>query len=72
MIFGVGFVSLNGIIGFMGSAEAGAVAMIASLVIVPIVSLFTPAPAKEIVDFAFEAYNEKVLVSRKEALEENH
>jgi len=48
--------------------NCGAFAMLAGLVIVPVVSLFTPRPDSRIVDFAFRAYDKKVTVSVKEAL----
>ena len=48
--------------------NAGAFCMIAGLVIVPVVSLFTPKPDKKLVDEAFACYEEKVLVRQREAL----
>ncbi len=48
--------------------NAGAFCMIAGLVIVPVVSLFTPAPDKKLVDDAFSCYDRKVLVPQREAL----
>ena len=48
--------------------NAGAFCMIAGLIIVPIVSLITPAPEKKLVDDAFSCYERKVMVSQKEAL----
>lgn len=48
--------------------NAGAFCMIVGLIIVPIVSLITPAPSKELVDGAFSCYERKVTVSQKEAL----
>jgi len=48
--------------------NAGAFCMIAGLVIVPVVSLFTPKPDKEVVEGSFACYEEKVLVSAKRAL----
>jgi Na+(H+)/acetate symporter ActP len=48
--------------------NCGAFAMIVGLIIVPVVSLFTPKPDKAIVDFAFSGYDEKVVVSVKESL----
>ncbi len=50
--------------------NAGAFTMIAGLIIVPIVSLITPAPDKELVEESFKCYDEKVLVSKKRALED--
>ncbi|MBQ3401250.1 MAG: sodium:solute symporter family protein [Lachnospiraceae bacterium] len=48
--------------------NAGAFCMIAGLVIVPLVSLFTKKPAQEIVEGSFACYTKKVLVEQKEAL----
>ncbi len=48
--------------------NAGAFCMIAGLVIVPIVSLFTAKPDKALVEDAFSCYEEKVLVSKSRAL----
>ena len=42
--------------------------MIAGLILVPVVSLFTPAPDKKLVDDAFSCYDEKVLVRQTQAL----
>jgi len=43
--------------------NAGAFCMIAGLVIVPVVSLLTPAPAQEHVQAVFSCYDRKVVVS---------
>ena len=48
--------------------NAGAFCMIAGLVIVPVVSLFTKAPDKVLVDDAFSCYDKKVLVAQRDAL----
>ena len=48
--------------------NAGAFCMLAGLIIVPVVSLFTPSPDKEKVDRAFACYTKKVLVPQQEAL----
>jgi len=48
--------------------NAGAFCMIAGLVLVPLVSLFTPAPDRALVDDAFSCYDRKVLVRQAEAL----
>ena len=48
--------------------NAGAFCMIAGLIIVPVVSLFTKKPDKALVDNAFSCYEEKVLVTQKRAL----
>lgn len=52
-IFGVGFVVLNLFTGIMSSTNCAGFVMIMSLVLVPIVSLFTPAPDKKYVDEIF-------------------
>lgn len=48
--------------------NCGAAAMLAGLVIVPIVSLFTPKPNKKLVEDAFACYEEKTQVPRKTSL----
>ncbi len=48
--------------------NAGAFCMIAGLVIVPVVSLFTKKPAEEIVEGSFACYKKKVLVEQQKAL----
>ena len=48
--------------------NAGAFCMLAGLVIVPVVSLFTRKPDQDLVKDAFSCYDRKVLVSQKEAL----
>jgi len=72
-ISGVGITVSNMLFGWAGSSiVAGALAMIVSLAIVPLVSLITKAPSKEHVASAFACYNEKVQVERKLALEEQN
>ena len=51
--------------------NAGAFCMLAGLVIVPIVSVFTAKPDKAIVESTFACYDEEVLVPKRRALEEN-
>ena len=51
--------------------NAGAFCMLAGLVIVPVVSVFTPKPDKDVVDGSFACYDAKVLVPRRRALEED-
>ena len=73
-VFGAGIMVLNML--FRSSFPAllqspincGAFAMLAGLILVPVVSLFTPAPGEEVVRFAFSGYDRKVVVSVKEAL----
>ena len=48
--------------------NCGAFAMLAGLVIVPLVSLFTPKPDKKLVEFAFSGYDKKVIVSARDSL----
>ena len=50
------------------SINAGAFCMVAGVVIVPVVSLFTPKPDQKLVDNAFSCYEQKVLVRQREAL----
>lgn len=50
--------------------NAGAIAMIAGLIIVPIVSLVTPKMKKEKVDKIFECLEETVVVHRRSSIEE--
>jgi SSS family solute:Na+ symporter len=48
--------------------NCGAIAMLAGLVIVPVVSLFTPKPDKTLVDEAFACYDKTAKVAQKTAL----
>lgn len=48
--------------------NCGAIAMLAGIVIVPAVSLFTPKPDKKLVDGAFACYEQSTEVKRKTAL----
>lgn len=50
--------------------NAGAIAMIAGMIVVPVVSWITPKMEKKKVDWIFECLNEKVLVSRRKSIEE--
>ena len=74
MIFGVGIMVLNmvakGIFpAFLQSPiNCGALAMLAGLVIVPVVSLVTPKPERRLIDFAFAGYEQKVVVAAKSSL----
>ena len=52
--------------------NAGAFCMLCGLVIVPVVSLLTPKPDKDLVDAAFSCYDQKVLVRRRQALGEEN
>ena len=48
--------------------NCGAFAMFAGMIIVPVVSLFTPKPNKELVDSAFACYEKETEVPQKTAL----
>ncbi len=73
-IFGAGIMTLN--LFFRSSfptilqspINCGAFAMIAGLVIVPIVSLITPKPDSKLVEDTFACYNRKQVVTAKESL----
>ena len=68
---GVGITVANIFFKFIASPiNAGAIAMVAGLIVVPIVSLVTPKMKKETVDNIFECFEEKVLVSKKKSIEE--
>lgn len=73
-VFGTGIMILNM---FARSAfpawlqspiNCGAFAMVAGMVIVPLVSLFTKKPEASVVDFAFAGYDRKVVVSSRDSL----
>lgn len=69
-IAGVGITVSNMFIGYIASSiNAGALAMIAGLVIVPVVSLLTPKIKKENVDEIFACYDEKVTSTKKRSLD---
>jgi len=68
-IFAVGLVCSNLVFGFIASPiNAGAIAMVGGLVIVPLVSLITPKPNKEKTDLLFEE-SYKDLHKRREEIE---
>ena len=59
-------------IGYIESSiNAGAVAMVAGLIVVPVVSLLTPKADRKQVDEIFACYDEKVTITRKRSLEQN-
>lgn len=67
---GVGITVSNMFLHYIASPiNAGAVAMIAGLVIVPVVSVVTPKPEKEKMDALFECYEETVTITKKRSLE---
>lgn len=70
-ICGVGITVSNMFFQYIDSPiNAGAIAMIAGLIVVPIVSLLSPKPDKAAVDAMFTCLEEKVTVERKMALPE--
>jgi SSS family solute:Na+ symporter len=71
---GVGITVANMFFQFIKSPiNAGAIAMVAGLIVVPVVSLISPKMKEEIVEECFACYNRKVVVENKVALpkEEN-
>ena len=70
-IFGVGFTVANMFLKFIASPiNAGAVTMVAGLVIVPLISLITPKLSSEKVDGIFSCYDEKVTIEKRYSLPE--
>ncbi len=70
-ITGVGITVSNMVFGFIDSPiNAGAIAMIASLIVLPVVSLVTPKMDKKKVDDTFECLEETVVISKKRSLSE--
>lgn len=70
-ICGVGITVSNMFLKYIASPiNAGAIAMIAGLIIVPIVSLITPSMEQGEIDFVFNCYKEKHMVEQKIALPE--
>ena len=75
-IFGAGIMVLNMLFRssfptlLQSPINAGAFAMLAGLVIVPVVSLFTKKPDAQMVEDTFACYNKKVEVSQKRSLSE--
>ena len=71
-IFGVGFTVANMVFKFIASPiNAGAITMLAGLVIVPLVSLITPKLSKEKVEGIFSCYEETVTIEKRYSLPEN-
>ena len=70
-ICGVGITVINMFTKVIASPiNAGAVAMVVGLIIVPVISLITPKMKKEDVEEAFECLEETVLVRKKRSIEE--
>ena len=70
-IYGVGITLANIFLNFMNPINCGAAAMLGGLVIVPLISLFTPKMDKSKVDQMFACYDEKVQVTAKTVLVED-
>ncbi len=69
---GIGITVSNMFLHYIASPiNAGAIAMIAGLIIVPVVSFITPKQNKEKVDEIFKCYEEKVTITKKRSLEAN-
>ena len=67
---GVGITVSNMFLHYIASPiNAGAIAMIAGLIVVPIVSVITPKLDKKRVDDIFTCYDEKVTITKKRSLE---
>ncbi|MDR0964692.1 MAG: sodium:solute symporter [Clostridium sp.] len=70
-ISGVGITVSNMFFSYIASPiNAGAIAMIAGLIVVPVVSLLTPKPEKEHIEKTFACYEEKVVITKKHSLME--
>ncbi len=75
-LFGAGLMILNMLfrssfpVMLQSPINAGAFAMLAGLVIVPVVSLFTKKPDRKLVEDTFACYNKKVEVEQKRSLSE--
>lgn len=68
---GVGITVANLFFSFIASPiNAGAVAMLAGMVVVPVVSIFTPKMDKKKVDECFTCLDETVIVHKKTSIEE--
>lgn len=67
---GIGITVSNMFLHYIASPiNAGAIAMIAGLVIVPVVSFVTPKMEQKKMDALFECYEEKVTITKKRSLE---
>jgi SSS family solute:Na+ symporter len=68
---GVGITVSNIFLKYIASPiNAGAIAMVAGLIVVPVVSLITPKMKAEEVESIFACLEEKVLVSKRKSIEE--
>ena len=70
-VVGVGITVSNIFLKYIASPiNAGAIAMVAGLIVVPVVSLITPKMKAEEVDPIFTCLEEKVVVSKRKSIEE--
>lgn len=68
---GVGITVSNIYLKYIASPiNAGAIAMIAGLIVVPVVSVLTPKPNKDKINNIFACYEETVVVHTRESIEE--
>ena len=70
-ISGVGITIANMFFSWTSPINAGAWAMVAGLVVVPVVSLITPKLDKGEIDFSFKCYDKKKVIEEKIALPED-
>ena len=70
-VAGVGITVANMFAGWTSPINAGAISMVAGLIIVPLVSLITPKLDKGEIDFSFKCYDKKKVVEEKIALPED-
>ena len=71
-ICGVGITVSNMFLHFIASPiNAGAVAMVAGLIIVPVVSIITPKLNKDKLESIFSCYEEKIVIEKKYSLPED-
>ncbi len=69
-ISGIGITLSNYFFGFMSATMAGALAIVASLIIMPLVSIISRKLSPEHVKSVFECYDTKVTISHKTVLKE--
>ena len=70
-ITGVGITVSNMFLKYIASPiNAGALAMIAGLAVVPVISIITPKLQKADMDALFSCYDEKVVITKKRSLEQ--
>lgn len=71
-IVGVGITVVNMFVPLIQSSiNAGAIAMLAGLIVVPVVSLITPKLSEQKTSDIFSCYEEKVTITKKRSLEQN-